>query len=271
MKLASLFALVGLLALSASAQTWTNGTVMTFTNLLGRDYKSVTLSRSDAYGIVWSGDSGGGRIKYFELDGGLLRRWGFPENVAALSDRAIAAKAAYDRLLKTANSAVANKHRDDSSTQLMHQNAVYEAEQRRAAAQAEAERAMRMQAQAELAQRQAAAIGASTPSGFYASGSPEFVNNSAANFQAAQNTAAAADLQAGNMQAAANQASAAAAAATVQAQMSLDNLKSNAPLISAAQPVSQGTGSALLAAKAELDSALLAFQEAMNRAKARTL
>lgn len=59
MTLASLFALVGLLALSASAQTWTNGTVMTFTNLLGRDYKSVTLSRCDAYGIVWSGDSGG--------------------------------------------------------------------------------------------------------------------------------------------------------------------------------------------------------------------
>lgn len=130
---------------------------------------------------------------------------------------------------------------------------------------------MRMQAQAELAQRQAAAIGASTPSGYYASGSPEFVNNAAANFQAAQNTAAVADLQAGNTQAAANQASAAAAAATVQAQMSLDNLKSNAPLISAAQPVSHGTASALLAAKAELDSALLAFQEAMNRAKAHTL
>lgn len=58
---------------------FTNKTA-TFTNLEGRLFKDVQLSRGDWDGVIWRDGASGGRICYTNLHTSLLEAWGIPTN-----------------------------------------------------------------------------------------------------------------------------------------------------------------------------------------------
>ncbi|HLH53911.1 MAG TPA: hypothetical protein VKY92_09880 [Verrucomicrobiae bacterium] len=57
----------------------------TFTNLEGRVFERVTLSKGDFDGVIWRKDTSAGRVSYTNLAPELIESWGIPTNRIALA------------------------------------------------------------------------------------------------------------------------------------------------------------------------------------------
>ena len=87
-------------ALGQDAITFTNK-IVTFTNLQGRIYQDVQLTRADLVGIIYREGAGGGRVYYTNLPAAFLESLGISSNWIAAAevraDRRGAANAAYEQ------------------------------------------------------------------------------------------------------------------------------------------------------------------------------
>jgi hypothetical protein len=75
----------------------------TFTNLEGRVYTSVTLTKADLDGLIWHDDKGSaGRVCYTNLNPALLEQLGIPLDRVHLAKIRAERKAAYDSQYRAA-------------------------------------------------------------------------------------------------------------------------------------------------------------------------
>ena len=76
---------LGLLALTALATDIDlKQRVVTFTNLQGRVYDSVQLTRANNTGVIYSTENGGGMVFYTNLAPAQLAGWGLDTNLAQI-------------------------------------------------------------------------------------------------------------------------------------------------------------------------------------------
>ena len=78
---------------SAQEITFTNLTA-TFTNLEGRVFSNVALSKADLDGVIWHGDGSAGRICFTNLSPELLESWNIPTNRISIAAERAAKRAA---------------------------------------------------------------------------------------------------------------------------------------------------------------------------------
>lgn len=79
----------------------------TFTNLEGRSFEGVALSKADLDGVIWRKDASGGRVCFTNLSPALLDLWGIPTNRIEIARsraerRAMSASQARERALRQA-------------------------------------------------------------------------------------------------------------------------------------------------------------------------
>jgi hypothetical protein len=54
--------------------------VVTFTNLSGKLFDKVVITKGDLDGVIWRSEVSSGRVSYLDLYPGLLESWGIPTN-----------------------------------------------------------------------------------------------------------------------------------------------------------------------------------------------
>jgi len=94
MQLCSLLVLA-ILDVSGQDITFTNKTV-TFTNLEGRAFNAVQLTRGDWDGVIWRDAASGGRVCYTNLHPAFMEAWHIPTNRIAIARARAERKAVSD-------------------------------------------------------------------------------------------------------------------------------------------------------------------------------
>ena len=100
---ARVWSLLALTVLDAPGQdvTFTNKTA-TFTNLEGRAFKEVQITRGDWDGVIWRDGVSGGRVCYTNLHPAFMEAWGIPTNRIGIARARAERKAVSDAQFRAA-------------------------------------------------------------------------------------------------------------------------------------------------------------------------